>query len=143
MLSFQILAMLAGNFTAYAERLSGDYILQRLVISYQYGSEEEYGHTEIFYHDRGPQSFQGANLWFDITYNRCGGDNMIYQWMYEHRMVGVNKDKINADFYGISFALRIFLADSLSMHLNYTIILTVTAYYGAIYRYWDGRICTS
>ncbi len=121
---------LRGNLTAYAERLSGDYILQKLVISYQYGSEKEYEYTEIFYGDRGPKHFQGTNLWFDVSYNRRGGDNMIYQWMHNHQMVGVNKDEINADFYGISCSPVIFLDDSLSQHLNHTIIFTVTAYYG-------------
>ena len=119
---------LAGNLTAYAERLSGDYILQKLVISYQYGSEKEYEYTGISYVDT--YVFRGANLWYDRTYNPHGGDNMEYLWDYEHKVVGVNKDHINAGFYGVSFALQIFLHDSLSRHLSHTIIFTVTAYYG-------------
>ena len=119
---------LAGNLTAYAERLSGDYILQKLVISYQYGSEKEYEYTGISYVDT--YVFRGANLWYDETYNPHGGDNMEYLWDYEHKLVGVNKDHINAGFYGVSFALQIFLHDSLSRHLSHTIIFTVTAYYG-------------
>ena len=120
--------ILKANLTAYAERLSGDYILQKLVISYQYGSEKEYEYTGISYVDT--YVFRGANLWYDETYNPHGGDNMEYLWDYEHKLVGVNKDHINAGFYGVSFALQIFLHDSLSRHLSHTIIFTVTAYYG-------------
>ena len=119
---------LRGNLTAYAERQSGDYILQKLVISYKYGSEEEYEYTGISYVDT--YVFRGANLWYDRTYNPHGGDNMEYLWDYEHKLVGVNKDQINAGFYGVSFALQIFLHDSLSRHLSHTITFTVTAYYG-------------
>ncbi len=121
---------IVANLTAYAERLKGDYILQKLIISYQYGSEDEYGYTDINYVSTAPAYFQGTNLWFDRSYNKHGGDNMIYQLMYEHRMVAVNKDKINTDFYGVSFDIEILLLDSLSQHLNHTIIFTVTAYYG-------------
>jgi len=117
-----------ANLTAWVERVSGDYVLQKLVISYQYGSEKEYEYTGISYVDT--YVFRGANLWYDETYNPHGGDNMEYLWDYEHKLVGVNKDHINAGFYGVSFALQIFLHDSLSRHLSHTIIFTVTAYYG-------------
>ncbi len=122
---------LRGNLTAYAERLSGDYILQKLVISYSYGSEEEDEYTGISYVDT--YVFRGANLWYDrspSTYPNSHDTMMLDEWIYGHKLVGVNKDKKDADFYGVSFALQIFLDDSLSQHLNHTIIFTVAAYYG-------------
>ena len=120
--------IIKANLTTYAERVSGDYILQKLVISYSYGSEKEDEYTGISYVDT--YVFRGANLWYDRTYNPHGGDNMEYLWDYEHKLVGVNKDQINADFYGVSFPMLIFLHDSLSRHLSHTIIFTVAAYYG-------------
>ena len=122
---------LAGNLTAYAERLSGDYILQKLVISYQYGSEKEYEYTGISYVDT--YVFRGANLWYDrspSTYPNSHDTMMLDEWEYGHKLVGVNKDKKDADFYGVSFAIEIKLFDSLSLNLTHTIIFTVTAYYG-------------
>ena len=122
---------LRGNLTAYAERLSGDYILQKLVISYQYGSEKEDEYTGVEYVDT--SMFEGTNLWYDrspSTYPNSHDTMMLDEWIYGHKLVGVNKDKKDADFYGVSFALQIFLDDSLSQHLNHTIIFTVAAYYG-------------
>ncbi len=129
--SFSGYSMLGGNLTAYAERLSGDYILQKLVVSYQYGSEEEDEYTGVEYVDT--SMFEGANLWYDrspSTYPNSHDTMMLDEWEYGHKLVGVNKDKKDADFYGVSFALQIFLDDSLSQHLNHAIIFTVTAYYG-------------
>ena len=123
--------ILKANLTAYAERLSGDYILQKLVISYQYGSEEEYEYTGISYVDT--YVFRGANLWYDrspSTYPNSHDTMMLDEWEYGHKLVGVNKDKKDADFYGVSFPIEIHLKDPLSLHLNHTIIFTVTAYYG-------------
>ena len=123
--------ILKANLTAYAERLSGDYILQKLVISYQYGSEKEYEYTGISYVDT--YVFRGANLWYDrspSTYPNSHDTMMLDEWEYGHKLVGVNKDKKDADFYGVSFAIEIKLFDSLSLNLTHTIIFTVTAYYG-------------
>ena len=120
-----------GIFTAWAERVSGDYILQKLVISYQYGSEKEYEYTGISYVDT--YVFRGANLWYDrspSTYPNSHDTMMLDEWEYGHKLVGVNKDKKDADFYGVSFAIEIKLFDSLSLNLTHTIIFTVTAYYG-------------
>ncbi len=122
---------LRGNLTAYAERLSGDYILQKLVISYKYGSEEEYEYTGVEYVDT--SAFEGTNLWYDrspSTYPNSHDTMMLDEWVYGHKLVGVNKDKKDADFYGVSFAIEIKLFDSLSLNLTHTIIFTVTAYCG-------------
>ncbi|ADD08003.1 hypothetical protein [Candidatus Aciduliprofundum boonei] len=120
---------LGGNLTAYAERLSGDYILQKLVIRYDYG-KDDYVHLDI------PvikNRIKSTNLWFDATPNPTPnymGETYYYNWLYKHVLIGVNKDRKNENFYGVSFALQINLDDSLSQHLNHTIILTVAAYYG-------------
>ena len=120
--------IIMANLTAWAERVSGDYILEKLVIEYNYGSEMEDAYTMINYESR--EEFRGANLWYDITYNTRGGDNLVHDWCYNYRMVGVNKDAKNADFYGVSFPIEILLEDPLSMNLTRTITFTVTAYYG-------------
>ncbi len=120
-----------ANLTAWAERVSGDYILQKLVISYQYGSEKEDEYTGISYVDT--YVFRGANLWYDrspSTYPNSHDTMMWDEWKYGHKLVGVNKDKKDADFYGVSFPIEIKLFDSLSLNLTHTIIFTVTAYYG-------------
>mgnify|MGYP000197386402 CR=1 FL=1 len=120
-----------ANLTAWVERVSGDYVLQKLVISYQYGSEKEYEYTGISYVDT--YVFRGANLWYDrspSTYPNSHDTMMWDEWKYGHKLVGVNKDKKDADFYGVSFAIEIKLFDSLSLNLTHTIIFTVTAYYG-------------
>ena len=113
-----------GNLTAWAERVSGDYILQKLVIEYNYG--ENYTGVGIPPVD----GFAAKNLWFDVTPNRYGGTNLYYEWHQNHRMVGVNKDAKNADFYGVSFPIELTLEDSISENLTHTITFTVTAYYG-------------
>ncbi len=125
------ISLFFGNFTAWAERLSGDYILQKLVISYSYGSEKEYEYTGVEYVDT--SMFEGTNLWYDrspSTYPNSHDTMMLDEWIYGHKLVGVNKDKKDADFYGVSFAIEIKLFDSLSLNLTHTIIFTVTAYYG-------------
>ncbi len=127
--SFSGYSMLGCNLTAYAERLSGDYILQKLVIRYDYGNDD-YVHLDI------PvikNRIESTNLWFDATPNPIPnymGETYYYNWLYKHVLIGVNKDRKNENFYGVSFALQINLDDSLSQHLNHTIILTVAAYYG-------------
>ena len=121
--------MLAGNLTAWAERLSGDYILQKLVISYKYGSEKEYNFTGIEYTDTA--DFEGANLYFNLAKNHDPyEDDLWWNWYTMHKMVGVNKDKKDADFYGVSFPIEIHLRNTLSLNLTHIIIFTVTAYYG-------------
>ena len=116
--------LVKGNFTAWAERVSGDYILQKLVIEYNYG--ENYTGIGIPPVD----GFAAKNLWFDVTPNRYGGTNLYYEWHQNHRMVGVNRDAMDKDFYGMSFPIIIFLEDTISQNLTYTITFTVTAYYG-------------
>ncbi len=120
-----------GNLTVWAERLSGDYILQKLVISYSYGSEKEDIYTEVHWVDT--CCFQGNNLWYDnspSTYPNSHDTMLWDEWVRGHKMVGVNKDEKDADFYGVSFPIEIFLDDSLSLNLTHTITFTVTAYYG-------------
>ncbi len=120
---------LRGNLTAYAERLSGDYILQKLVIKYDYGNDENISLDIPVIKNR----IESTNLWFDATPNPTPnymGETYYYDWLYKHVLVGMNKDRKNENFYGVSFALQINLDDSLSQHLNHTIIFTVTAYYG-------------
>ena len=127
--SFSGYSMLGGNLTAYAERLSGDYILQKLVIRYDYGNDD-YVHLDIPVIKK---RIESTNLWFDATPNPTPnymGETYYYEWLYKHVLIGVNKDRKNENFYGVSFALQINLDDSLSQHLNHTIILTVAAYYG-------------
>ncbi len=127
--SFSGYSMLGGNLTAYAELLSGNYMLQKLVIRYDYGNDD-YVHLDI------PvikNRIESTNLWFDATPNPMPnymGETYYYNWLYRHVLIGVNKDRKNENFYGVSFALQINLDDSLSQHLNHTIIFTVTAYYG-------------
>jgi len=116
--------LVKGNFTAWAERVSGDYILQKLVIEYSYG--ENYTGVGIPPVD----GFAAKNLWFDVTPNRYGGTNLYYEWHQNHRMVGVNKDANNGDFYGVSFPIELTLEDSISENITHTITFTVTAYYG-------------
>ena len=118
-----------GNFTAWAERVSGDYILQKLVIHYTYGNEREDEYTAIWCLD--DSVFEAANLSFNMAKNHDPHEgDLWWDWRTNHRMVGVNKDAKNADFYGVSFSIEILLEDLLSMNLTHTITFTVTAYYG-------------
>jgi len=116
--------ILIANLTVWAERVSGDYILQKLVIEYSYG--ENYTGVGIPPVD----GFAAKNLWFDVTPNRYGGTNLYYEWHQNHRIVGVNKDANNGDFYGVSFPIELTLEDSISENITHTITFTVTAYYG-------------
>ena len=118
-----------GIFTAWAERVSGDYILQKLVIHYTYGNEREDEYTAIWCLD--DSVFEAANLSFNMANNHDPHEgDLWWDWRTNHRMVGVNKDAKNADFYGVSFSIEILLEDLLSMNLTHTITFTVTAYYG-------------
>ena len=121
---FNSCSLIGGNLTVWAERVSGDYILQKLVIEYSYG--ENYTGVGIPPVD----GFAAKNLWFDVTPNRYGGTNLYYEWHQNHRMVGVNKDANNGDFYGVSFPIELTLEDSISENITHTITFTVTAYYG-------------
>ncbi|MCD6559159.1 MAG: hypothetical protein J7K57_04725, partial [Palaeococcus sp.] len=94
------------------------------VIEYSYG--ENYTGVGIPPVD----GFAAKNLWFDVTPNRYGGTNLYYEWHQNHRMVGVNKDANNGDFYGVSFPIELTLEDSISENITHTITFTVTAYYG-------------
>ena len=120
-----------GIFTAWAERVSGDYILQKLVIHYTYGNEREDKYTAIEYVS--PLKFEAANLSFNMANNHDPHEDDLY-WNWNtpgvYQMIGVNKDAKNADFYGVSFPIEILLEDPLSMNLTHTITFTVTAYYG-------------
>jgi len=120
---------IVANLTAYAERQSGDYILQKLVIRYDYGNDENISLDIPVIKNR----IASTNLWFDATPNPTPnylGETYYYDWLYKHVLIGVNKDRKNENFYGVSFALQINLDDSISQHINHTIIFTVTAYYG-------------
>jgi len=120
---------LVGYLTAWAERVSGDYILQKLVIPYTYGNEREDEYTAIWCLD--DSVFEAANLSFNMAKNHDPHEgDLWWDWRTNHRMVGVNKDAKNANFYGIRFPLEILLEDPLSLNLTHTITFTVTAYYG-------------
>ena len=120
-----------GIFTAWVERESGDYVLQKLVIHYTYGNEREDEYTAIHYTD--PSVFEAANLSFNMARNHDPyEDDLYWNWNTQgvYQMVGVNKDAKNAGFYGVSFPIEILLEDPLSMNLSRAITFTVTAYYG-------------
>ncbi len=123
------ISLFFGNFTVWAERLSGDYILQKLVIRYDYENDENISLDIPVIKNR----IASTNLWFDATPNPTPnymGETYYYDWLYKHVLIGVNKDRKNENFYGVSFALQINIGDSISQHLSHTIIFTVTAYYG-------------
>ncbi len=120
---------IVANLTAYAERLGEDYILQKLVIKYDYGKDENISLDIPVIKNR----IESTNLWFDATPNPTPnymGETYYYDWLYKHLLIGVNKDRKNEHFYGVSFALQINIGNSISQHINHTIIFTVTAYYG-------------
>jgi len=123
--------LVKGNFTAWAERVSGDYILQKLVIHYTYGNEREDKYTAIHYAD--PSVFEAANLSFNMANNHDPHEDDLY-WNWNtpgvYQMIGVNKDAKNAEFYGAKFLIQINFGEPSSMNLSRTITFTVTAYYG-------------
>ena len=75
-------------------------------------------YTGIEYTDT--SGFEGSHLYFNLAKNHDPyEDDLWWNWHTMHKMIGVNKNKQNEDFYGVRYVFAIYWKEPASHSHNH------------------------